>query len=34
MKIIKYPENYEYKTNDICCFLAGGCSSTQWRGII
>lgn len=31
MRIIKYPENYEYKTNEICCFLAGGCTDTQWR---
>lgn len=31
MKIINAPYDYDKKDNEICCFLAGGCSNIEWQ---
>lgn len=31
MKIINAPYEYDKKDNEICCFLAGGCSNIEWQ---
>ena len=30
MKIIQAPQQYEKRKNEIACFLAGGCTDTEW----